>query len=220
MKIKNKYLIVLFFVIFAFIILSVSNNVSASSTKTFTYNNKTYEFPTDNFLDYSVIIYWYTDNDGNCVFMAFSSNKAFYCKNVDVVGENILHVPADTSFNKIILKYDNENTDVSSPSVTVVNKSSRGSEAYLSTETNLGALRVSQLQERSVYCSHDILNVEGNVVFQKPVLTLGEVLEQTNPVQTFQTMTRGIITYLIVFLVGLVAFWKAWQLLSKELRKG
>ena len=49
--------------------------------------------------------------------------------------------------------------------------------------------------------------------------TLAGVLEMSNPTQTFQTMMRGIIPYLIALVVGLVAFWKAWQLLLKELRK-
>lgn len=50
-------------------------------------------------------------------------------------------------------------------------------------------------------------------------LTLAETLALSNPTKTFQTMMRGIIPYLIALVVGLVAFWKAWQLLLKELRK-
>lgn len=73
--------------------------------------------------------------------------------------------------------------------------------------------------KKIIYSNFDIVNDNGDVVFQKPVLTLGKVLEKNSPVKMFQIMTHGTITYLIVFLVGLVAFWKAWQLLSKELRK-
>lgn len=64
-----------------------------------------------------------------------------------------------------------------------------------------------------------------NVFFYQPPIvlksepTLAGVLAETNPTQTFQTMMSGIIPYLVVFLVGLVAFWKAWSILSKELRK-
>ena len=166
---RNKILLSLLFVVFFILLISIFDTVSASSS-TFDYNDKTYEYPTNYFFNYSVIVYWYTDDNGNCVFLAFSSNKAFYCKNVDVVGENILHVPPDTSFNKIILRYDNENTDVSSPSVTVYNKSSGSSEVYLSTDVaTFGALRVKQLEERCVYCSHDICNVDGSVLFSSTV---------------------------------------------------
>jgi len=37
--------------------------------------------------------------------------------------------------------------------------------------------------------------------------------------KTFQTMITGMIPYLAVFLVGLVAFWKGWQLLLTALHK-
>lgn len=87
-----------------------------------------------------------------------------------------------------------------------------------------GTLSKSRTLSTIIYSSFDITDTEGNVLFQGPVLTtetptLGEVLEKANPVETFQTMTHGMITYLLVFLVGLVAFWKAWSLLSKSLRK-
>lgn len=63
-------------------------------------------------------------------------------------------------------------------------------------------------------------DVERKEYFFSPVpVNLAQALELHNPMTSFQTMTRGMIPYLIVFLVGLVAFWKAWQLLLKELRK-
>lgn len=49
--------------------------------------------------------------------------------------------------------------------------------------------------------------------------TLAEELEMAQVTENFQTMIRGIIPYLIALVVGLVAFWKAWQLLLKQLRK-
>ena len=59
------------------------------------------------------------------------------------------------------------------------------------------------------------------IFFQKTPVpsTLVEVLEMSKPKEMFQTMIRGIIPYLIALVVGLVAFWKAWQILLKELRK-
>ena len=50
-----------------------------------------------------------------------------------------------------------------------------------------------------------------------PVLAMA--LEMSDPMKTYQTMMNGMIPYLIAFLVGLVAFWKAWQLLLSQLRK-
>lgn len=49
--------------------------------------------------------------------------------------------------------------------------------------------------------------------------TLAEELETAQVKENFQTMMSGIIPYLIALVVGLVAFWKAWQLLLKELRQ-
>ena len=75
-----------------------------------------------------------------------------------------------------------------------------------------------------VYASKGIYNADHETFFMNPPAppvptTLAGVLEATNPTQTFQTMIHGIIPYLIALVVGLVAFWKAWQLLLKELRK-
>lgn len=69
------------------------------------------------------------------------------------------------------------------------------------------------------YSSADVLDSSGNVVFQGPTLTtLAEALEKANPVETFQTMMAGLVKYLILFLILLVAFWKGWQFLLKQLR--
>ena len=70
-----------------------------------------------------------------------------------------------------------------------------------------------------IYSSFDLTDVDGNILFPKTALTLAQTLEMEKPVEKFQTMIVGIIPYLIAFLIGLVAFWKAWQLLFKELRK-
>lgn len=201
LKIKNKYLIVLFFVIFAFIMLSVFNKVSA-----FTVNNL--EFPDfDNLLsdekDVSFIAQKDTDN---CYYLVISSSSKpdsllstyGYLPYYQKIGND------DCFFMGIYNRY----------------KLVDNSWQFLDTgDSSMGISFYTSLSN-VIYCSRDIKDSGGNVVFRGPVPTLGEVLEKNNPVQTFQTMTRGIITYLIVFLVGLVAFWKAWQLLSKELRKG
>ena len=201
MKIKNKYLIILFFMVLVFVALGVFNKVSA-----FTVNNL--EFPDfDNLLsdkkDVSFIAKKDTDN---CYYLVISSsskpdsllNTYGYLPCYQKIGND------DCFFMGIYDRY----------------KLVDNSWQFLDTGYDSMGISFYISLSNVIYCSRDIKDSEGNVVFRGPVPTLGEVLEKNNPVQTFQTMTRGIITYLIVFLVGLVAFWKAWQLLSKELRKG
>ena len=48
-----------------------------------------------------------------------------------------------------------------------------------------------------IYNNFDIKNSSGEVVFTQPTLTLGEVLEIWNPVQTYQITMSGIIVSLI-----------------------
>ena len=86
----------------------------------------------------------------------------------------------------------------------------------LSTKT----VDVSQYYHSFVESTKDIYDNNGSIFFQgPPATTLAAVLEEAQTVKTFQTMMSGIIPYLIALVVGLVAFWKAWQLLLKELRK-
>lgn len=81
------------------------------------------------------------------------------------------------------------------------------------------AFSVSIMGNGPIYSTFDLKDIDGNVVFQRPVLGLGEVLEITTPMKTFQITMRGMIVSLAVCLVSLVAFWKAWSLLSNSLRK-
>lgn len=48
---------------------------------------------------------------------------------------------------------------------------------------------------------------------------LAQALDNNNPNDIFKSMISSMIPYLLVFLVGLIAFWKAWRFLSKEFRK-
>lgn len=64
--------------------------------------------------------------------------------------------------------------------------------------------------------NHDILH-NGTVFFSKPKGLLQSIQE----IQIMEKMThpiRGILPFLIPFLVLLVAFWKGWQFLSQQLR--
>lgn len=74
-------------------------------------------------------------------------------------------------------------------------------------------------QDTLIYTGSNILDYStGEVVF-RPVLTLGQALEKANPVKTYQTTMSGMILSLVVFLVLLVGFLKAWSILSNSLRK-
>lgn len=74
--------------------------------------------------------------------------------------------------------------------------------------------------KKYIYSNVNIYNTDGSIFFQPPpATTLAAVLEEAQAVKNFQTMMSGIIPYLIALVVGLVAFWKAWQLLLIELRK-
>lgn len=55
--------------------------------------------------------------------------------------------------------------------------------------------------------------------FYQAPLTLAGALEQNNPVQIFQFLMKNVLVSLMVFLVGLVAFFKAWAWLKTQLRK-
>ena len=204
MKIKNKYLIILFFIFFAFIILSVSNKVSALTVK-----NE----------DNTVVLPNVTSalEEKNCdtytVFYMPSENKYFLFVFNKVYNEDYVYSYPRCSLQSSLIY-------VALPSHYEYYLSADNSTWIFNSYNSVCGYGGVNSSYKFLYCNIDLVDQSGNVVFQVPVLTLGEVLEQTNPVQTFQTMTRGIITYLIVFLVGLVAFWKAWQLLFKELRKG
>ncbi len=50
-------------------------------------------------------------------------------------------------------------------------------------------------------------------------VTLAQVLEETKPVEIFKTTIVGFLKYLIAFVVFVIAFWKGWQFLLKQLRQ-
>ncbi len=60
-----------------------------------------------------------------------------------------------------------------------------------------------------------------SVFFQAPVqeITLAQVLEQNSPIQIFKSQMKNVLVSLTVFLVGFVAFWKAWAWLKTQLHQ-
>lgn len=84
---------------------------------------------------------------------------------------------------------------------------------------------MSSDQLAPIWSNFDMLDKNGNVVFQKApqVAEITKALvEQTTKAQVAQQLQNTIksfLIYLVVFVVSLLAFWKGWRLLSNSLRK-
>lgn len=213
MKIKNKYLIVLFFILLVFVILGLSNKVSAFTLETD--ENNYIELP-----DFTNLL----DAEFDIVVIVKSTSSYYLyvgCSSSDMssFGENC-NSPLfinDGTFEYINFGKGRQYYYINGSWHIYVDYGDLG---Y--TDSLIFYLNISGVSQNMqiLYSNYNIKNVDGEIFFQKTAqLTLGEVLEINNPVKIFQIMTHGIIPYLIVFIVGLVAFWKAWQLLLKELRK-
>lgn len=76
-------------------------------------------------------------------------------------------------------------------------------------------------EEVNIYESnYDVYRIDGNVFFSPPLPPLRKALQNQNLLQNLILPLRGLIPYLIGFLILLVAFWKAWQFLLQQLRTG
>lgn len=65
----------------------------------------------------------------------------------------------------------------------------------------------------------NITKTGNNFFVPPPVVTLATVLEETNPTEMFKNLMKNVVVSLVVFLVGLVAFLKAWAWLKTQLHK-
>lgn len=59
----------------------------------------------------------------------------------------------------------------------------------------------------------------GTYFFQSAPVTLAEALEVANPIQQWKLQMKSVVVSLVVFLVGLIAFFKAWAWLKIQLSK-
>lgn len=57
------------------------------------------------------------------------------------------------------------------------------------------------------------------IFFLRPQTTLAQALKKVEVTKMYQTMMIGLVKYLVLFLIGLVAFWKSWQFLFKNLQR-
>ena len=90
----------------------------------------------------------------------------------------------------------------------------------LRNDTSMGVM----FNQDYVYTSFDCKFADGTVFFQAPPVmeqetTLAMVLEQNNPMEIFKILMKNVVVSLVVFLVGLVAFLKAWAWLKTQLHK-
>lgn len=195
---KNKFIIISFSLLLFFIILFFSSNVKAV-----VFNTEGIEIDTGDIELYEYTIVYRKPKDN--YYRIYSYDSKPYIGAHNTLGELSIKYPA---CNFISFSYIIETNTFTTPNT--FSGTSVGDLMLVSRVTDDGYILLNDF---------DLCDTEGNVVFPRPVLTLAEVLEKEKPAETFQTMMSGIIPYLLVFLIGLVAFWKAWQLLSKELRK-
>lgn len=187
---KNKFVVGVFIVLIIFTIFT--SNVLGFST---VYNDVVYDFGDD------IELYDYT----------FAKVAYLYTDDTNFLGVDLVTLDKEPYIEGSSYSFDKCNLIIYRHYNGVVNK-----QVY----TDYGCSSFGKLTSKLfLYSNFDIKDKEGNVVFRKPVLSLGEVLANNNPVKTFQTTMSGIILSLTVLLVLLVGFLKAWSLLSRCLRK-
>lgn len=187
---KNKFVVGVFIVLIIFTIFT--SNVFGFST---VYNDVVYDFGDDIELynyTFAKVSYLYTDDTNFLGVSLYTFDKEPYISGY-LCGFDKCNVIVYNHYNGVVTKQIYN--DYRSPDFTKLT------------------------DKLFLYSNFDIKDKSGNVVFPKPVLSLGEVLANNNPVKTFQTTMSGIILSLTALLVLLVGFWKAWSLLLKCLRK-
>lgn len=213
---KNRLLSILFvFIFFSFVFINSSYAVRTGADFTELFEYSYWEefkedvikdrpfYIKDNTDDY-YLLYCYPCNSHYDSWDIESNDIYFYMDNGTLVCRNDTLNEECTHFSDYVLREDNFST-------------SHDCWAYGGDYFTKDVLDTNM----EIYLNQPIYSdVNRTEIFFSPVpATLAQVLELNSPVKTFQTMIVGMIPYLIAFLVGLVAFWKAWQLLLKELRK-
>lgn len=203
MKIKNKFLFI-FLVILILFSFTLINCCFAAESTSYTItgrNGNTVTFPEfteDNIENGFFIQYW----SGTYYMGVFNSSDVHLYKSGYKIGSNVSYkeYSFNTSSNSwAFYRNMNANGEICGES----------------------GLFYSSVDIYSSSSSNDVaISKTGtNFFLPEPEVTLATILEENSPTETFQTMIHGIIPYLIAFLVGLVAFWKGWKFLSKELHK-
>ncbi len=146
-------------------------------------------------------------------------NKPFYVQTVN--GNKHISVPSDSIYywNNVYTTgdfYSNNTIDCSSMSFTLDDHNSFDRISYYRTDNVSYSVN---------YTNYDILDDEGNLVFQgapqipEITKTLVEQTTQTQIQEQLKLMITGFLKYLIVFVISVIAFWKGWKFLSKQLKR-
>lgn len=156
---KNKILLSLLFVIAFFVILSASDKVSAG---TFTYDNKTFEFPEDKLMDYTIIQFWsFNESDGNYVFSVTTRTKPLIYMYNEISGVySLFNQIGDIDDNGYFIYDENCN---------YIQTNFLDGSRNIPLDKQYSVLSVDRFKEGDarpvVYCNFDICDVDGNIVF-------------------------------------------------------
>lgn len=217
---KTKFLLII--TIFSLLIIICTNCFAFDFTYTNQKDNKDYTISLSDDLSsfkYIYILYRYAGGGDKIFFFGSNDNpifRTFFSENMDSIGSYDI----DNNFSPFYYGafiYDN----ISLMSTSTINDLSLKTSSFASTDFGPSAA--------SVYANHVIYNRDkSEVVFQgAPQEEMKEIplITQTLVEQTTQvgmkplTQIKTLLPIVIVVIVGLIGFWKAWRLLLKQLRK-
>lgn len=220
---KKKFLYSLSFIIILFLLFFVSR-VSAFSVL---HNDELLTFPllpfgTDEVSQYYIIRVYDPDDASVAPF--------YYLVSYSCDGDLAEVLKSGSSILQLVVNY-NSSTKMSRYIISGNEWVLDGSKSYArSTSSSYEMFPSSFWIKDIIFATEDIYTGSYNgrqtvktsdstVFFSRMALTLSMIVEQSHPEEMIPTMIVGLIPCLMLFLVGLVAFWKAWQLLSRLLRK-
>ena len=209
---KNKILsISIIFILLSFIF--INNSVFATVTSGYTFYNIEQEV-----IDYVYSLPEYTDDC--CVIIAKDSG-GYQVRIISKYGS--LYVDSnrygrinlastdEMIFNFYQLNFDGSNVSISSGPTQLTRSSF---------ELYLNAWDYNIFSNVDIYTDSTCTDFFYKAPIVEPVQeTLATVLAQNSPIQIFSSLIQNVLVSLTVFLVGLVAFSKAWVWLKTQLRK-
>lgn len=197
---NNRFIVIA--IITVMLITTLSTSVFAADTINFTYNDTFYSVPdVSSFItskcDIALI---YVKDDVPILHISSSSRH----------GSDIIY----PFFRGTLFAYNSK-----------IYKLVDGKWSYLSGDNDEISNYITVFPEMVVYCNVDLYDDNGNVVFpvapQIPEITktLVEQTTQTQIQEQLKLMITGFLKYLIVFVISVIAFWKGWKFLSKQLKR-
>lgn len=201
---KNKILAISIILLLSFIF--ISSNVYASETG--------YVSPPDKIIeeleskeyynnpDYDYLVYKWNSNY-SILFVEKTDTLKFYT----YIGNHV-YINANEAFNGYLFTYDSSYTLTSSEEVINATWIDRNC-GFI--DDNVG------VSSMNIYTD----NTFTEIFFQAPVqeITLAQELEKIQVAEIWKTLMKNVVVSLVVFLVGLIAFLKAWAWLKNQLHK-